>query len=134
MSNSFYMKCSLMVNCCMCSFLTPFYNNFSTSKQSKICWLHHGRLRIWLFKLVVLCPTPFKCFHRFQVSVVVWKLLLAKHMELLHKIAYTDQPFVSKKNTSGRYTPYSNVDSFLKVYVTLYMCLPFTRGTLVYLT
>ncbi|KAK7318385.1 hypothetical protein RJT34_03084 [Clitoria ternatea] len=50
----------------------------------------------------------------FQVSKVVWKLLLAKHMELRHIKAYKYQPFASKKN-SGRYRPYSNVDSFLKI-------------------
>ncbi|KAJ1405004.1 CH domain superfamily [Sesbania bispinosa] len=49
----------------------------------------------------------------FQVSKVVWKLLLAKHMELRHIKAYKTQPFASKK--SGRYRPYSNVDSFLKI-------------------
>ncbi|KAG5029863.1 hypothetical protein JHK87_013377 [Glycine soja] len=50
----------------------------------------------------------------FQVSKVVWKLLLAKHMELRHIKAYKIQPFASKKNIA-RYRPYSNVDSFLKV-------------------
>lgn len=51
---------------------------------------------------------------RFQVSKVVWKLLLAKHMELRHIKAYKYHPFA--KRNSGRYRPYSNVDSFLKVY------------------
>ncbi|KAK4256847.1 hypothetical protein QN277_006517 [Acacia crassicarpa] len=50
----------------------------------------------------------------FQASKVVWRLLLAKHMELRHIIAYQHQPFASQ-NSSGRYRPYSNVDSFLKI-------------------
>ncbi|XP_027340115.1 uncharacterized protein LOC113853735 isoform X2 [Abrus precatorius] len=50
----------------------------------------------------------------FQVSKVVWKFLLAKHMELRHSKFYKNQPFASKK-ISGRYRPYSNVDSFLKI-------------------
>ncbi|RDX82648.1 Protein OPAQUE10, partial [Mucuna pruriens] len=50
----------------------------------------------------------------FQVSKVVWKLLLAKHMKLRHIKAYKIQPFASKKNIA-RYRPYSNVDSFLKI-------------------
>ncbi|KAL1326743.1 uncharacterized protein LOC107630904 isoform X1 [Arachis ipaensis] len=50
----------------------------------------------------------------FLVSKVVWKLLLAKHMELKHIKASKSQPFASKSN-SGRYRPYSNVDSFLKI-------------------
>ncbi|MED6168177.1 hypothetical protein PIB30_009394 [Stylosanthes scabra] len=50
----------------------------------------------------------------FLVSKVVWKLLLAKHMELKHIKASRSQPFASKSN-SGRYRPYSNVDSFLKI-------------------
>ncbi|KAE9602746.1 putative calponin domain-containing protein [Lupinus albus] len=50
----------------------------------------------------------------FQVSKVVWKLLLAKHMELGHNKALKTQPFASKKS-GGRYRPYSNVDSFLKI-------------------
>ncbi|KAK7399325.1 hypothetical protein VNO78_10507 [Psophocarpus tetragonolobus] len=50
----------------------------------------------------------------FQVSKVVWKLLLAKHMELRHIKPYKIQPFASKKNIA-RYRPYSNVDSFLKI-------------------
>nr|KYP58315.1 hypothetical protein KK1_004615 [Cajanus cajan] len=49
----------------------------------------------------------------FQVSKVVWKLLLSKHMELRHTKAYKIQPFASKN--IARYRPYSNVDSFLKI-------------------
>ncbi|CAJ2676762.1 unnamed protein product [Trifolium pratense] len=50
----------------------------------------------------------------FQVSKVMWKLLLEKHMELRHIKAYKSHPFSSKRN-SGIYRPYSNVDSFLKI-------------------
>lgn len=50
----------------------------------------------------------------FQVSEVVWKMLLAKHKELRHVKAYKSKPFTSERN-SGRYRPYSNVDSFLKI-------------------
>lgn len=50
----------------------------------------------------------------FQVSKVVRKLLLAKHMELRHIKAYKIQPLASKKNIV-RYRPYSNVDAFLKI-------------------
>ncbi|XP_028785099.1 uncharacterized protein LOC114741009 [Neltuma alba] len=50
----------------------------------------------------------------FQVSKVVWRLLLAKHTDLRHIKAFQHLPFASKEN-SGRYRPYSNVDSFLKI-------------------
>ncbi|XP_073225936.1 uncharacterized protein [Cicer arietinum] len=50
----------------------------------------------------------------FQVSKVMWKLLLEKHMDLRHIKAYKNHPFASKRN-SGIYRPYSNVDSFLKI-------------------
>ncbi|CAL5214657.1 unnamed protein product [Lathyrus oleraceus] len=49
----------------------------------------------------------------FQVSKVIWKLLLEKH-KLRHIKAYKNHPFSSKRN-SGIYRPYSNVDSFLKI-------------------
>ncbi|KAI3451630.1 hypothetical protein Pfo_008295 [Paulownia fortunei] len=49
----------------------------------------------------------------FEVSKVVWNLLLAKCMELRH-LKHKYGPFGSKKS-SGRYRPYSNVDSFLKI-------------------
>ncbi|KAK2438885.1 hypothetical protein QL285_023611 [Trifolium repens] len=50
----------------------------------------------------------------FQVSKVMWKLLLEKHMEFRHIKAYKSHPFSTKRN-SGIYRPYSNVDSFLKI-------------------
>ncbi|KAJ7957105.1 Opaque endosperm10 [Quillaja saponaria] len=50
----------------------------------------------------------------FEVSNVVWKLLLTNHMELKLKRDYENEPFALKKSI-GRYTPYSNVDSFLKI-------------------
>ncbi|XP_058731133.1 uncharacterized protein LOC131602925 isoform X2 [Vicia villosa] len=50
----------------------------------------------------------------FQVSKVMWKLLLEKHMELRNIKTYKNHPFSSKRN-SGMYRPYSNVDSFLKI-------------------
>ncbi|KAL4632730.1 hypothetical protein ACB092_04G071300 [Castanea dentata] len=50
----------------------------------------------------------------FEVSKVVWKLLLTNHRELRHVKAYINEPFASRKS-SGRYMPYSNVDSFLKI-------------------
>ncbi|KAK9996933.1 hypothetical protein SO802_021619 [Lithocarpus litseifolius] len=50
----------------------------------------------------------------FEVSKVVWKMLLTNHRELRHVKAYINEPFASKKS-SGRYMPYSNVDSFLKI-------------------
>jgi len=57
---------------------------------------------------------------------VVWKLLLAKHMELRHIKAYKIQPFASKKNIA-RYRPYSNVDSFLKVNCLIIISSPFDK-------
>ncbi|KAL0332595.1 UNVERIFIED_CONTAM: protein OPAQUE10 [Sesamum calycinum] len=48
----------------------------------------------------------------FEVSKVVWNSLLTKCMELRH-LRHKHGPFGSKKS-SGRYRPYSNVDSFLK--------------------
>lgn len=51
--------------------------------------------------------------NRYQVSKVVWDLLITKCMELRH-LKHKYGPFGSKKS-SGRYRPYSNVDSFLKV-------------------
>ncbi|KAA8531235.1 hypothetical protein F0562_005944 [Nyssa sinensis] len=50
----------------------------------------------------------------FEVSKVIWKMLLAKCMELRHVKANKYKPFGSRKS-SGRYRPYSNVDSFLKI-------------------
>lgn len=50
----------------------------------------------------------------FEVSKVMWKLLLEKHMELRHIKSYKSHPFASRRN-SGMYRPYSNVDSFLKI-------------------
>lgn len=50
---------------------------------------------------------------RFEVSKLVWDMLLTKCMELRH-LKHKYGPFGSKKS-SGRYRPYSNVDSFLKV-------------------
>ncbi|KAL0343245.1 UNVERIFIED_CONTAM: protein OPAQUE10 [Sesamum angustifolium] len=49
----------------------------------------------------------------FEVSKVVWNSLLTKCMELRH-LRHKYGPFGSKKS-SGRYRPYSNVDSFLKI-------------------
>ncbi|XP_075660562.1 protein OPAQUE10-like [Castanea sativa] len=50
----------------------------------------------------------------FEVSKVAWKMLLTNHRELRHVKAYINEPFASRKS-SGRYMPYSNVDSFLKI-------------------
>uniref|UniRef100_A0A5B7C938 Calponin-homology (CH) domain-containing protein n=1 Tax=Davidia involucrata TaxID=16924 RepID=A0A5B7C938_DAVIN len=50
----------------------------------------------------------------FEVSKVILKMLLAKCMELRHVKAQKYKPFGSRKS-SGRYRPYSNVDSFLKI-------------------
>jgi hypothetical protein len=41
-------------------------------------------------------------------------MLLTNHRELRHVKAYRNEPFASRRS-SGRYMPYSNVDSFLKV-------------------
>ncbi|KAL3528216.1 hypothetical protein ACH5RR_012872 [Cinchona calisaya] len=49
----------------------------------------------------------------FEVSKMVWNMLLEKCMELRQIKAY-QCPLGSRKS-SGRYMPYSNVDSFLKV-------------------
>ncbi|PIN25055.1 hypothetical protein CDL12_02209 [Handroanthus impetiginosus] len=49
----------------------------------------------------------------YEVSKVVWNLLLTKCMELRH-LRHKYGPFGSKKS-SGKYRPYSNVDSFLKI-------------------
>ncbi|XP_034691479.1 uncharacterized protein LOC117918731 isoform X2 [Vitis riparia] len=48
----------------------------------------------------------------FEVSKVVWKMLLTNCMEIKHLKAYKA---VSSRKSSGRYRPYSNVDSFLKI-------------------
>ncbi|KAJ4964819.1 hypothetical protein NE237_016668 [Protea cynaroides] len=50
----------------------------------------------------------------FQASRVIWKMLLTKCIELRYSKAYIYEPSISRK-CSGRYMPYSNVDSFLKV-------------------
>ncbi|OVA01543.1 Calponin homology domain [Macleaya cordata] len=50
----------------------------------------------------------------FQVSKVVWKMLLTKCMELRNSKAYICEKAASEKR-SRRYMPYSNVDSFLKI-------------------
>ncbi|KAJ0040920.1 hypothetical protein Pint_27461 [Pistacia integerrima] len=49
----------------------------------------------------------------FEVSRVVWQMLLATRMELKHIKAYKYEPFAYGKS-SRRYMPYSNVDIFLK--------------------
>lgn len=54
---------------------------------------------------------------RFEVSKIVWECLMNKCMELRH-LKHKYGPFGSKKS-SGRYRPYSNVDSFLKVILML---------------
>ncbi|XP_043705141.1 uncharacterized protein LOC122654952 [Telopea speciosissima] len=50
----------------------------------------------------------------FQVSRVITKMLLTKRMELRYSKAYIYEPKISGK-CSGRYMPYANVDSFLKI-------------------
>lgn len=66
------------------------------------------------FSLKILSKIQyFSGFNRYQVSKVVWDLLITKCMELRH-LKHKYGPFGSKKS-SGRYRPYSNVDSFLKV-------------------
>ncbi|KAL6520006.1 hypothetical protein OROHE_017149 [Orobanche hederae] len=49
----------------------------------------------------------------FEVSKVVWNLLLIKCMELRH-LKHKYGPFGCRRS-SGRYRPYSNVDSFIKI-------------------
>jgi len=56
---------------------------------------------------------------RFQVSKVVWKLLLKKHAELKHSKMHIYERTSSGKS-DGRYMPYPKVDSFLKVPPVLY--------------
>lgn len=50
----------------------------------------------------------------FEVSKTLWNMLLVRFMELRHVTAHKRIPIGSRKS-SGRYMPYSNVDSFLKV-------------------
>jgi hypothetical protein len=52
---------------------------------------------------------------RFQVSKVIWKRLLKKNREQLKqsKVYIYERPSFGK--SSGKYMPYSKVDSFLKV-------------------
>ncbi|KAI8540632.1 hypothetical protein RHMOL_Rhmol08G0001600 [Rhododendron molle] len=50
----------------------------------------------------------------FEVSKIIWTMLLAKCKELRHLKGYKHNPIGSWKG-SGRYRPYSNVDSFLKI-------------------
>ncbi|KAL5992919.1 hypothetical protein ACLOJK_013838 [Asimina triloba] len=50
----------------------------------------------------------------FQVSKVVWKMLRTKYIEMKYSKAFVHKPSESGKG-GGRYTPYSNVDSFLKI-------------------
>ncbi|XP_010247321.1 PREDICTED: uncharacterized protein LOC104590375 isoform X1 [Nelumbo nucifera] len=54
------------------------------------------------------------CSCRFQVSKVVWKLLLTKCIELRYSKAYIYEPIAYGKGRR-RYTHYSKVDSFLKI-------------------
>ncbi|PIA59805.1 hypothetical protein AQUCO_00400590v1 [Aquilegia coerulea] len=49
----------------------------------------------------------------FEVSKVIWKMLLTKFMKLRSSKAYFSKSASGKKG--GRYMPYSNVDSFLKI-------------------
>ncbi|XP_021630650.1 uncharacterized protein LOC110628335 isoform X5 [Manihot esculenta] len=48
----------------------------------------------------------------YEVSRKIWKMMLAKHVELDCIRTYEFEPFASR--SIGRYMPYSNVDSFLK--------------------
>lgn len=50
----------------------------------------------------------------FEVSKVLWNMLLVKYMELKNIKARMFIP-VDTRKSSGRYRPYSNVDSFLKI-------------------
>ena len=62
------------------------------------------------------------------MSKVVWKMLLTNCMEIKHLKAYKA---VSSRKSSGRYRPYSNVDSFLKVsliIVPFFLCGDFKYG------
>lgn len=54
---------------------------------------------------------------RFEVSQIIWTMLLAKCKELRHVKGHKYNPTGSRKS-SGRYRPYCNVDSFLKVHFT----------------
>lgn len=61
-----------------------------------------------MFVIVFSIPT------RFQVSKVVWKMLLKKNVELKHSKVYIYER-TSFGKSDGRYMPYPKVDSFLKV-------------------
>lgn len=50
----------------------------------------------------------------FQVSKVVWKMLLKKNVELKYSNVYIHER-TSFGNSDGRYMPYPKVDSFLKI-------------------
>ncbi|KAJ4844375.1 hypothetical protein Tsubulata_029743 [Turnera subulata] len=50
----------------------------------------------------------------FEVAREIWKMLLKNGMEIRFLEAYKYEPFADRKR-SGRYMPYSNVDSFLKI-------------------
>ena len=52
-------------------------------------------------------------FYRFEVSKELWNMLLVKYMELKNFKGRMFIP-VDTRKSSGRYRPYSNVDSFLK--------------------
>jgi hypothetical protein len=71
-------------------------------------------LRYYLYVVLKISIFFLLWFYRFEVSKVVWKMLLTNHRELRHVKAYRNEPFASRRS-SGRYMPYSNVDSFLKV-------------------
>nr|DAD39423.1 TPA_asm: hypothetical protein HUJ06_013746 [Nelumbo nucifera] len=57
----------------------------------------------------------------FQVSKVVWKLLLTKCIELRYSTAYIYEPIAYGKGRR-RYTHYSKVDSFLKEFTIACLC------------
>ncbi|XP_020227550.1 uncharacterized protein LOC109808814 isoform X2 [Cajanus cajan] len=86
-------------------------NNVKLKNQTRI-WLGEV-LQIRLDEQLIISELLADGELLFQVSKVVWKLLLSKHMELRHTKAYKIQPFASKN--IARYRPYSNVDSFLKI-------------------
>ncbi|XP_010547859.1 PREDICTED: uncharacterized protein LOC104819473 isoform X2 [Tarenaya hassleriana] len=50
----------------------------------------------------------------FEVSRAIWEMVLTRRTELGHLKPFKYDPFASRRH-SGRYTPYCNVDSFLKV-------------------
>jgi hypothetical protein len=84
------------------------------------------RMELFMINCVLLSDiyyillTCYICAVRFQVSKIIWKRLLKKNIEQLKQSKVYIFERLSFGRSSGKYMPYSKVDSFLKVWIIAY--------------